>query len=81
MLKLCHLLKPNPGKTALIATQSIQDHTNYLPGRKGSAPVGHGHFYIAISFTLFIICTPCTNVAPPRIAAATCTASIICASL
>ena len=37
--------------------------------------------YIAISFTLFIICTPCTNAAPPFMAAAMCTASIIWASL
>ncbi len=39
------------------------------------------HFHIEIAFTLFIICTPCTRAAPPLIAAATCTASIICASL
>jgi hypothetical protein len=37
--------------------------------------------HIDIAFTLFIICTPCTKAAPPLIAAATCTASIICASL
>src|SRR5690606_39822782 len=39
-----------------------------------------GSCYIESPFTLFIIWTPWTKLAPPRMAAATWTASIICSS-
>ena len=74
-----HPLRRGVSEGTPTVEQSDQSHGT--GGHPPSPEATAGPPYIDSLSIWFRICTPCTSDAPPRIAAATCTASVICSGV